>query len=34
MYSKSRLFEVEHTKYKTKHLFFIKLSKDFRRGEI
>ena len=34
MYSKLRLFELEHTKFKTKHLFFIELSKDFRGGEI
>ena len=34
MYSKLRLFELGHTKFKTKHLFFIELTKVFRGGEI
>ena len=34
MNSKFRLFELENTKFKTKHLFFIELSKVVRVGEI
>ena len=35
MYSKSKLFELVRTKFKTKHLFFFKqLSKVFGGGEI
>ena len=34
MCNKLRLFELKNTKFKTKHLFFIELSKVFRGGEI
>ena len=34
MYSKLKLFELEHTKFQTMYLFFTELSKVFRGGEI
>ena len=34
MYSKLKLFELKNTKFKTKYLFLIELSKVFKSGEI